>query len=463
MFDGAIGKVVSKLQGTGRIDPQVQSQEEIEATLVRLILGIPDNVARRDDVVALFGADYEPGTFMIGEIKGLPDFFPVGAKLGYGCWVRGEIRNDIQGMKAALARRVGPRLPLDEAALQDIEQEAVEILDYQLRDGTQLCDLIPLQEYTDVFRRIILLLLTGDPDLEINTYEELDRIGRELALRILSEIGERSLFELLKISIASGLLGLNLKTSASATSKIYQRNIIPIQAGASLDEQIGRIKWELTSKAIEKMAIDYWPEYERHILKNQRGVVVFFTDDYIETIFDLRFIETQLHHNENLVVYLAPRFRRYGNDACYVDVMRLLEEPVFEEAQSLRRDGRLRVCANGPRSGTVNGLSISQQVADILKISNCVVVKGARSYEMLQGIRKVAYFGFAVCREISESVTGIDAEQGKLVFIRHAPGERSFKGFRNRANRSCISDSGRRLFLSTTTAMDYCRRDRGLE
>jgi hypothetical protein len=463
MFDSAIGKVVSKLKGTGCVDPQAQSREEIEAILMRLILGIPDDVARQDDIIALFGADYAPGTFMIGEIKGLPDFFPVGAKLGYERWVRQEIRNDIQGIKAALAREADPRLPLNEAALQDIEQEVVEILDYELRDGTQLCDLIPLQEYTDVFRRIILLLLTGDPDVEVNTYEGLNRIGYELVLRILSEIGEQSLFDLLKISIASGLLGLNLKTSASATSKIYRRNIIPIQMGMSLDEQIGRIKRQLVEKATGEMAIDYWLEYERDILKSHGRAIVFFTDDYIETIFDLKFIETQLHHNETLVVHLIPRFIRYGNDACYADVMRLLEEPIFEETRSLYRDGRLRVCGNGPRSGTVNGLSISQQVADILKMSDCVVVKGARSYEMLQGIQKVAYFGFAVCREISESVTGVDAEQGKLVFIRHTPGARSFAGFRNRRNRPYTSDTGRELFLSATTAMDYSRRDRGLE
>ena len=135
MFDGAIGQVVSKLQETGRIDTQAQRQEESETTVARLILGIPDDVVGRDDVIALFGAAYEPGTFMIGETKGLPDFSPVGAKLGYDCWVRQETRNDIQAIKATLAWEARPRVPLDEAALQDTEQEALEFLDYQSRDG----------------------------------------------------------------------------------------------------------------------------------------------------------------------------------------------------------------------------------------------------------------------------------------------------------------------------------------
>jgi uncharacterized protein with ATP-grasp and redox domains len=464
MFDGAIDKVVSKLTSSGHIDPQAQSREEIENILVQLILGIPDNVAKRDDIVTLFSADYEPGTFMIGEIKDLPDFFPIGAKLGYDRWIRQEIRNDLQRIKIVLAQKTHPRLPLNETSLQYIEQEVIEILDHQLRDGSRLCDQIPLQEYTDVFRRIILLLLTGNPNVEINTYEKLDQIGRELALRILSEVRKYSLSDLLKISIASGLLGLNLKTYASATSKIYPRNIIPIQVDMSLDEQIDDIKRQLIEKATEKMAIDYWSKYEKEILNSQRKTTIaYFTDDYVETIFDLKFIETQLHRNKNLILYLIPRFMRYGNDASYTDVMRLLEEPTFEEARSFSQGGKLRVCEDGPRSGTVNGLSVSQQVANILKASDCVVVKGARSYEMLQGIRKVAYFGFAVCREISESVTGIDAEKGKLVFIRHAPGTRSFEGFRDRINHPYISDTGRKFYLSAVTAMDCSRRDQKIE
>jgi uncharacterized protein with ATP-grasp and redox domains len=269
------------------------------------------------------------------------------------------------------------------------------------------------------------------------------------------------LFDVLKISITSGLLGLNQKTSASATSKIFRKNIIPIQKGVGIDEQMKRIKRKLTNKANEKMAIDCWLEYKRDNLEKKGGSIVFFTDDYIEMIFDLKFIEMQLHFNNNLVIHLVPRFQRYGNDASYVDVINILEEPIFKDLRAFIGEGRLQIIRNGPRSGTVNGLSISQQVADILKESDCVVVKGARAYEMLQGIQKVSYFGFAVCREISEAVTGIDAEQGKLVFIRQNIGERSFDGFRNRRSRPFITNRGRRIFLSTTTALDNCLKDRG--
>ena len=139
--------------------------------------------------------------------------------------------------------------------------------------------------------------------------------------------------------------------------------------------------------------------------------------------------------------------------------MLLLDKPVFRALKMQISHGRLEICADGPRLGTVNGLKISQSVADRLKRCDAVFVKGARAYEMLQGIGKLAYFGFAVCREISEAVTGIDAETGALVFIRQQPYQRTFSGFRDRRMRPHEFRPGRTSFLCRVTAKDVHESD----
>lgn len=452
-------KISKKLTETWYINPKIQSKTEIETCIVKSILGIPNDVADDSDIDALFGKNYIPGTFMISEAKKRSGFLPGEMSTGYDRWVRLEIRNEIEAIKGALVRG-GGNLQLDDVSIEDIEEDIIEVLDYKLENGKKLCELVALQEYTDVFRRLILLLLLGNPEGEIDTYVKVNTIGRKIALLILMEQESWPLLELLKASIASGLIGLNLKRSASATSKIYQHGIIPIHLDISIDDQVKYITQRLEKKIKERMAISHWSEYKKEVLSKNREVsIAFFTDDYIETIFDLKLIEKQLNSNRNLVVYLIPRHLCCGNDACYSDIMNLLDEPAFKDLQCQYKGGRMQVCKNGPMLGTVNGLKISQDVANILKKCDCVVVKGARTYETLQGIRKVAYFAFAVSREISESVTGIDAETGRIVFIRQDAGERSFEGFRNRENRTCVSVTGRRYKLSTITAKDFCHKD----
>jgi 2-polyprenyl-3-methyl-5-hydroxy-6-metoxy-1,4-benzoquinol methylase len=75
---------------------------------------------------------------------------------------------------------------------------------------------------------------------------------------------------------------------------------------------------------------------------------------------------------------------------------------------------------------------------------------------MMQGINRDTYFGFMVCREFSEAVTGLFAEDTPLVFLRQPAGEKSFTGFRKRAERVV---NGR--MLSEVTVQDNKSRWEG--
>jgi len=452
MIAGVVRKLVESLQSTGQINSKAKSDHQIEEMLFRLILGFPPDAARCEDVIEIFGKNYCPGTFTIAEIEHNPNFLCGETSIGYEPWVRQEIGRDIKAMID-----VG-LLNACTTGISEVKDDVLEILSYKFDNGQCLRDLIGLQEYTDIFRRLILALLLGNPEAEFNTYEELNDVGGAIALDIVAKLDDRPLSELLKMSISAGLIGLNLKTSAAATSRIHNSGIIAIDPHKRPSLQVEEVLHCLLKKASQKMAIDYWKDYEARVLRADPMTLVVFTDDYIETIFDLKLIERQLNDNPNLRVWLIPRARRYGNDASYEDVMNLLGEPVFRNLKSLNKHGRFDICASGPRLGTVNGLKISQRVADLLKRCDAVFVKGARAYEMLQGIGKLTYFGFAVCREISEAVTGIDAETGDVVFIRQMPYQRTFLGFRNRTSRP-YKFGNRISFLCLVTAKDCYEQD----
>jgi 2'-5' RNA ligase len=441
-------EMVESIKSANLIDPAEEKVWGTEEAACRLILGFPSDAAARKDVEALFGEEFFPGTFAIGEIDDNPNLLCLKTSIGYDSWVRQEVRQEIAALKRS------PHCVTDWKGDANIEDSVLEILEHNMPGGKRLRDVIALQEYTDIFRRVILSLAIGDPEREIDTFQKLNEIGRGIALPIVASLDGWSLQHLLKISLAAGLVGLNLKTAAAATSQIHKSGIIPIEPNLESNEQIEQVFERLRENAAKPMAIDYWEDYNARVLHAESPNLVVFTDDYIETIFDLKLIERQLDYNSTLRVWLIPRARRYGNDASYSDVIRLLKDPVFRSLKLQEESGRLRVCPNGPRLGTVNGLRISQDVADQLIRCDAVFVKGARAYEMLQGIGKHAYFGFAVCREISEAVTGVDAETGDLVFIRQRPFEPTFLRFRERGPRLHQFRSGRASSLCPVTARD---------
>ncbi|MCK4731921.1 MAG: hypothetical protein KAT65_05620 [Methanophagales archaeon] len=101
---------------------------------------------------------------------------------------------------------------------------------------------------------------------------------------------------------------------------------------------------------------------------------------------------------------------------------------------------------------------MSKEVAALIENSNTIFVKGARSYEMLQGIKKTAYFAFVVCREFREAVTGLDARNLPLVLIRQGSGECSFRNFKYRAKRRYTFPDGRTIYIAERTAIEYINK-----
>ncbi len=172
--------------------------------------------------------------------------------------------------------------------------------------------------------------------------------------------------------------------------------------------------------------------------------IVLFPDDYLESIFLLKFYSELLKEFPHVEIDCVPRSIRCGNDATWRDI-----EDFLIHFSDLAKNPRFRVHRNGPKLGTVNLLKLEHNIMDLLEIADVVDARGARNYEMMQGINRDAYFGFMVCRDFSEAVTGLFADDTPLVFLRQPAGEKSFRGFRNRSDRNVD-----RHLLSQTTVAD---------
>jgi hypothetical protein len=426
----------------------------LDIELIDKILGIPPDVISDQQKFDLFEQDYIPGTFFISERISQTSFQDESSD--YEDWVETEVRLDLNHILKI------PNLPLEiksqiNREFYKIQKDVLSILEIQQQSGLTLKEIITHQEYPDIFRKIISLILTENPDTIFDQYRGYKEFGRKLALKIIENWDDKNNLEAyLKASIAAGLIGLNLKSYSAAVSKIFNTGIIPINTNNDLNEVFSDVQEAVKRKILENFEIDFWGEYCNEIALTQKDLyLISFTDDYIETIFQLKFYELLMEYNPRITIHLIPKFDCYGTDISYKEILNLLEESTFFRLREFYNQKRFLISSNGPRMGVVNGNKLSNEVALILQRADIVEVRGARSYESLQGIRKITYFEFAVCREFSEALTGLDAEEGQLVLIRQDPMIKSFDDFNYRNNRFKISQSGRKFGIAKMTSKEY--------
>lgn len=398
-----------------------------------------------------FPENYEPGTFTLYERKNSPSFLS-DYEQNYSIWLRRVVTKEL----TALAQAGALHYPLSDELVEAVYRQISDILDFKLQNGKRISELIYNQEYCDIIHRIILWLLTGQPNKEVNLFKELNAIGLEVAKAILSNNTDLDLQTLMKWSIASGAIGIDMKGEDAAASPLTSCGIELGKKYRTILDKVDFVNGRLNEISKRGFEINFWAEFEREIVNSKEPyTLAWFPDDYIETIFDLKFIERLLTENNSVRLYLVPRNGRYVNDASYTDVLDLLNDPLFSILKKYVDNNRLIICKEGPAASCINGKKISKEVAEIICKSNGVLLKGARTYEMMQGLKKTAYFAFIVIREFSEVVTGLDARTLPLVLIRQSAGDQSFQGFRNRAFNKCAFSDGRIINVSSKTALNF--------
>jgi hypothetical protein len=447
----AINHLIARMQASGFLPVDGPESKELAR---RIVLGIPARLPAEKSLQNILDADYEAGTFTLAERKGSPPYISVVEEESYEDWIRREAAEDMDRLVTCLNKHL-PWLTTPVVYREELMDTVLNCLEYGFTGEAKLCEQVYQQGYTDVFRRINLTFLTGWPRLPITEYDAVNSVMFNLGMQLAEKCQALDLSVLMRVTAASGLVGLNHKHNASATSVLHPAGIRGVELEEKSEQASARVFSELVKRADEGWAIDCEREFWPMVLEGERSRnLVFFTDDYLETILDLKLIERMLQTNPFLRVHLVPRATRVGNDAGYCDIQIFLHTTTFEKLHSYEMAGRLSVESMGPLSGYVNALYLAAPVVDRMNRADCAVIKGARSFESLQGIKKDAFFAFAVCRGLSESVTGINAETGGLVLIHQRPGGKSFAGFRQRHQRCVKTPSGRKMWLAERTVLD---------
>ena len=451
-------KMLIKLIEKGKIDLKEKTFEQLtKKDIRRLEVQVAELIMFHREVEdweisELFDERVSGELFPLREAKENPEYLKVSGDYDYREWVKGIAWRTLREIYRVKGES------LDVELVDTMTDDVINALEFRLANGKRISEMIANQMVRELAEHILGVLLEGDPEFVFYTYRKLKKVGRKVALAILEKEKYLDLLDELKRSIFAGLIGVEMKTPVTGTTKLVKTNAIQLDLEKPINQNVSTVKKQFAEMMKKDLAINFWREYEEEILESLRPVsMVFFTDDYIETIFDLKFIERQLEHNEYLTVHLVPRAHYYANDASYEDIMELMGEEVFKDLRRFYEEGRFTVCREGPHMSTFYKETISRQVAELLRQSDVVVGKGARAYETMQGIKKPGYFSMAVCREFTEAITGVDELSGAPVFIRHDPGVPSFTDFRYRADRAHIFEDGKVSGLARMTATDYAR------
>jgi len=370
---------------------------------------------------------YEPGTFTLAEISPNAQFMKK-PKM-FSDWLKDVLQDEIPLLQEKLGIN----------NIAELKRNINTVLESKTSYGRALKQDIWYQEYSDIIRRIIFLILKSDPDYKIELYPNLTSKRKGVAFHVIESIKQYKnptrVEEWLKLSIAAGLMGVDEKSMNLATSEINSKNSIPLDnSNESYEACIRRISNTLWDFAFTKTKIDA-SQWFFNFCELGEGIpfkLVSFSDDYIETIFLLQYYQELLETHPDIEIDLVPRSLRCGNDATYDDVIDFLDS--FPKLKSFH-PRRFRVHENGPKLSTVNLLKLHPSIMSLIDQSDLVEARGARNYEMMQGIKKDICFGFMVCREFSESVTGLKSEDIPLIYIKQTSGEKSFSGFRKRHER----------------------------
>lgn len=427
---------------------QTMPDDQIENHVVDAVISTPYPRATPEQIHEIVRDDYYPGLFQMIERSRTPEFLLEENKVGFNDWILRKFDSEIEQFyeDPFLRERI------ENLGRNTLLQYCRSILDFRLSKNRSFMEIISNQEYSDYFRRIIVFLLTGNPFYIFHSHKSFNQMGREIAPKILSMTAEYTLRDRLFQSIATGMMGMDIKERRSSTAPISLNSSLDL-VGSTITQLTERLAKDISSS--EKIGIDCFEEYEREVIYGENLQIVWFTDDYIETIFEMKFIEEQMTVNKTLSFTLVPRFDSYANDASYCDVIDMLELEELSALKQYYQQGRFGVCRDGMDISTVDFLRMSAELYKIMRPADICVLSGARAYEMGQGLNKVAYYtGIAVCKSYTESITGFSRDSGKLIFLRQDAGEHSFESFRDRAWRT-MEDNDNIIHVAGVTAKEY--------
>lgn len=421
---------------------------EMQKFIVDEIVKTPYQCIEEHKVHKLMGADYIPGLFWVRDRRERPDFLLRESETALDQWLLRKLAGELEQLSKS--KRLSETI--QKTGKETILSHAVNILMFVDGNNVPFLDRIINQEYSDIFRRMLMLILTGDSLSIYNNHEQFNELGKRTVPLILEKTRRYGLRDRLYQSIAGGLIGMDRKEENISTAPVSLESTFSLhqEKVTELSDQLERYIGNP-----DKIGIDCFDWYDSEVIRGKNKKVVWITDDYIQTVFELKFIEEQMQLNESLLFTLIPRYDSYSNDASYKDVMEMLDFNILSTLRMYYRQKRFRVCRDGMDISTFDGYRLSEEAYAAITEADVVVLSGARAYEMSQGMNKIVYYtGIAVCKAYTESITGFSKDSGKLIFLRQGKGERSFAEFEKRATRNMQTENGL-IPVAGKTAREY--------
>ena len=315
------------------------------------------------------------------------------------------------------------------------------------------------QEFPWIVNRILAYCLFGNPTVHSHIYTTFHTFVLHVMPAFLSlyhqKLEELSLKHLLQYTIASGLVGCDMKRRGTVRDDIIALKPL-LHAPVDVASQT---IWEgMTTLAQPGLTIDDWDAFSLEVIEKP-CTMLWFADDLAETFLDLYLILRLLQHNPGLHIDIVAKNGYYENDAAIADLPLILQCPVFAALNQMRRAGRFGLVPHGPCMATANLRKIDPIVCSYIEHADVLFLKGSSIHELFQGgINKPCYTAYIVAREFNESETGFDEQHGPLLFFRTEPGEYTFWGFKGRATKKQSMPNGKEMPLCVSTLQDHRRR-----
>ena len=414
-------------------------KDVLEQNLSTILCAAPDSTN-----VLMTDSEYVPETFT-AEDKRNGKRLPFFADVSFESWIQSMVKEQIQA--------VGLMPEEAETAVQVSIRNLMALMD---RCKSQYP--IYNQEFVDVIRHITAYTVFGDFTRLIRTSERMNRVADRLVPHTISILKQMGLSEeeWFTLSIISGISGLDMKGAPAAASS-YSNDGIPLRPFLTMPVKEAAASYTKSLLAIlsscTKPVFD-WKAFRSKV--EGGGHLVWLTDDYIESCFDMEIIASLLDTYPELRISMIPKGSEFGNDLSYEQAMRLIPERLrLHETRS-----RFRVVPNGPQMGAVNIRKLSSVISQMIASADTVIMKGCRIHEMLQGGLKMdSYSAFFVVRTTSEMETGFSSENLPAMLIHLEPGEYSFWGIREDGI-CCTAKQHRRNQNGTDLNELICERER---
>ena len=147
---------------------------EVENYVIETVMGTPYDRASLEQIYSIVPSDYYPGLFQMSERKDEPAFLLEENKVPFKKWLSQKFSKEV----VQLCQNKLLNEKIKNIGDERLVSYCIEILEFKNKYNNYFVDLIINQEYSDMFRRIIMFLIMGSPFYIYNNQLSFNTLGK---------------------------------------------------------------------------------------------------------------------------------------------------------------------------------------------------------------------------------------------------------------------------------------------